>query len=161
LTNLCTHCSLGMSLHDSSQLRTWSFGQLRPVYRALQLPSCAENRVVIKVQHCFQSIIFLVCVPHHLLGVDFMASSISNSLCCLGTLVLNSDKKLSREFSPSNVGRLLTIVSIQRTSLVSLAHLLVDTSYIWFYQFSSASSESDEHALSLHQLKFPSVVGLI
>jgi hypothetical protein len=59
------------------------------------------------------------------------------------------------------VGKLLTDVSIQRTSLVNLAHLLVDTVYILFCQFSSASSKSDEHALSLRQLKFPSVVGLM
>jgi hypothetical protein len=150
LTNICTHCSLGMSLQASSQLCTWSFGQLRPMYHASSLPSCAENCVVIKVRHCVQSVILLLCVPHHLIGVDFMASSIANNLCCVGTLVSNSDKKFSKGFSPSNVGRLLTIVPIQRTSLVSLAHLLVYTSYIWFCQFSSASSKSDEHVLALH-----------
>jgi hypothetical protein len=103
----------------------------------------------------------LLCDPYHLAGVDFRASSIANSLCCIGTLSSKSDKKVSKGFRPSKVGKLLTIVLIQRTSLVSLAHLLVDTSYILFCQFPSASSESDEHALSLLQLKFPSVVGLM
>jgi hypothetical protein len=131
------------------------------VYLASQLPTCVENRVVIKVRHSVQSVILLLCVPYHLSGVAFMTSSIANNLCCVGTLVSNSDKKFSKGFSPSNVGRVLTIVPIQRTSLVSLAHILVDTSYIWFCQFSSASSESDEHVLSLLQLRFLSVVGLI
>jgi hypothetical protein len=104
---------------------------------------------------------FPLCVPHHLAGVAFMASSIANNLFCVGTLVSKSDKKFSKGFSPSNVGKLLTVVSIQRTYLVSLAHLLVETSYIWFCQFSSTSSKSDEHVLLLRQLKVPSTVGLI
>jgi hypothetical protein len=102
-----------------------------------------------------------LCVPHHVVGVAFKASSIANNRCCVGTLSSNYDKKVSKGFRPSNVGKLLTVVSIQCTSLVNIAHILVDTSYILFCQFSSASSESDEHALSLHQLKFPSVVGLM
>jgi hypothetical protein len=102
-----------------------------------------------------------LCVPHHLAGVSFKASSISNNLYCVGTLASNSNKKDSKGFRPLKVGKLLTVVPIQRTSLVNLAHLLVDTSYIFFFQFSSASSESDEHALSLCQLRFPSIVGLI
>jgi hypothetical protein len=150
-----------MFLQASSQLHTWSFGQLRPVYRTSQPSTCAENHVVIKVRHCTQSVMLLLCVPHHLVGVSFRASSITNSLCCIGTLSSKSDKKVSKGFRPSKVGKLLTVVSIQRTSLVSLAHLLVDTSYILFCQFSSASSESDEHTLSLRQLKFPSAVGLM
>jgi hypothetical protein len=161
LMNLCTHCSRGMSLQDSSQLRTWSFGQLQPVYLTSQLPTCAENRVVIKVRHYVQSVILLLCVPHHLVGVSFRVSSIANNLCCVGTLISKSERKASRRFRPSKVGKLLIVVPIQQTSLVSRAHLLVDTSYIWFFQFSSASSESDEHALSLRQLRFPSAVGLI
>jgi hypothetical protein len=59
------------------------------------------------------------------------------------------------------VGKLLVVVLIQRTYLVILEHLLVDTSYILFFQFSNASSEYDEHGLSLHQLRFPSAVGLM
>jgi hypothetical protein len=90
-----------------------------------------------------------LCVPHHLDGVVYKASSIANNLCCIGTVAYNSDKKVSKGFRPSKVGKLLTIVSIQRNSLVNLAHLLVDTSYILFCQFSSAYFESDEHALSL------------
>jgi hypothetical protein len=86
LMNLCTHCSHGMSLQASSQLHTWYFGQLRPVYLTSQLTACAENRVVIKVRHCVQSVILLLCVPHHLAGVAFRASSMANSLCCVGTL---------------------------------------------------------------------------
>jgi hypothetical protein len=105
--------------------------------------------------------IFILYIPHHLAGVVFRASSIVNNLYCVGTLVSKSDRKVSKGFRPSNVGKVLTIVSIQRTSLVNLAHLLVDTSYIWFFQFSNASSESDEHALSLHQLRFPSAEGLM
>jgi hypothetical protein len=102
-----------------------------------------------------------LCVPHHIVGVSFKASSIANNLCCVGTLSSNSDKKVSKGFKPSKVGKLLTVVPIQRTSLVNLAHILVDTSYILFCQFSSASSESDEHALSLRQLRFPSFIGLM
>jgi hypothetical protein len=106
-------------------------------------------------------VVFLLCIPHHLVGVAFMASSISNNIYCVGTLVSKYDRKDSKGFRPSNVGKVLTVVSIQQTSLVNLAHLLVDTSYIWFYQFSNTSSESDEHALSLRQLIFPSAVGLM
>jgi hypothetical protein len=106
-------------------------------------------------------VILLLCVPHHLVGVAFRASSIAKNLCCVGTLASKSDRKASKGFRPSNVGKLLTVVPIQRTSLVNLAHLLVDTSYIWFFQFSSASYESDEHALSLLHLRFPSAVGLM
>jgi len=42
-----------------------------------------------------------------------------------------------------------------------LVHLRVDTSYNRFCQFYNASSESDEQALSLRQLKLPSAVGLM
>jgi hypothetical protein len=90
-----------------------------------------------------------LCVPHHLVGVSFRASSITSNLCCIGTLSSKSDKKVSKGFRPSKVGKLLTVVPIQRTSLVNIEHLLVDTSYILFFQFSSDSSESDEHVLSL------------
>jgi hypothetical protein len=127
----------------------------------LQPSTCVENHVVIKVRHCTQSVMLLLCVPHHLVGVAFNASSITNNLFCIGTLSSKSDKKVTKGFRPSKVGRLLTVVPIHRTSLVNLAHLLVDTSYILFYQFYSASSESDEHALSLRQLRFPSAVGLM
>jgi len=92
--------------------------------------------------------------------VAFKASSIVHNLCCIGTIPSKSDKKVSRGFRPSKVDKLLTVVLIQQTSLVNLAHLLVDTSNILFCQFSSAS-EFDEHVLSLHQLKFPLAVGLI
>jgi hypothetical protein len=102
-----------------------------------------------------------LCVPHHLDGVALKASSIAKNHCCIGTLSSKSDKKVSKGFRPSKVGKLLTVVPIQRTSLVNLAHLLIYTSYILLYQFSSASSESDEHALSLRQIRFPSVVGLM
>jgi hypothetical protein len=102
-----------------------------------------------RVQHCTHSVMFFLCVPHHLVGVAFKASSIANKHFCIGTLSSKSDKKVSDGFRPSKVGKLLTVVSIQRTSPVNIAHLLVDTSYILFFQFSSASFESDEHALSL------------
>jgi hypothetical protein len=131
------------------------------VYRTSQPSTCAENHVFIKVQHCTQYVILFLCSPHHLAGVALRASSITNSLCFIGRLSSNSDKKVSKGFRPSKVGNLLIVLSIQRTYLVSLAHLLVDTSYILFCQFSSASFESDEHALSLHQLKFPSSIGLM
>jgi hypothetical protein len=100
------------------------------VYLTSQLPTCAENRAVIKVQHCVQFVILLLCVPHHLAGVAFRASSIAKNLCCAGTLVSKSERKASRGFRPSKVGKLLIVVPIQRTSLVNRAHLLVDTSYI-------------------------------
>jgi hypothetical protein len=131
------------------------------VYLTSQLSTWAENHTVIKVRHCVQSVMLILCVPHHLVGVSLRASSIANSLYCVGTLASKYDRKASKGFKPSNVGKLLTVVSIQRTSLVNLAHHLVDTSYILFCQFSSASSESDEHALSLRQLRFPSTVGLM
>jgi hypothetical protein len=101
-----------------------------------------------------------LCVPHHLASVSFKASSISNNLYCDDTLSSKYDKKVSKGFRPSKVGKLLTVVSIQRTSLVNLAHLLVDTSYILLYQLSSASSKSDEHALSLRQLRCPLTIGI-
>jgi hypothetical protein len=102
-----------------------------------------------------------LCVPHHLPGVAFKASSIANNLFCVGTLSSKSNKKVSKGFKPSNVGKLLTVVPIQRTSLVNLEHLLVDTSYILFFQLSSDSSESDENAMSLHHLRFPLDIGLM
>jgi hypothetical protein len=105
--------------------------------------------------------LLVLCVPLHLAGVAFRASSIANSLCFVGTLVSKYDRKVSKGFKPSNVGKLLIVVSIHRTSLVNLSHLLVDTSYIRFCHFSNTSSESNEHALSLRQLRFPSVVGLM
>jgi hypothetical protein len=71
------------------------------------------------------------------------------------------DRNDSEGFRPLNVVKLLTIVPIQRASLVNIAHLLIDNSYILFYWFSSSSSESDEHALSLRQLRFPSTIGLM
>jgi hypothetical protein len=103
----------------------------------------------------------VLCVPHHLAGVSFKASSISKKCFCVGTLSSKSNKKVSNGFRPSKVGKLLIVVPIHCTSLVNLAHLLIDTSYILFYQFSSASSESDEHALSLRQLRFPLAIGLM
>jgi hypothetical protein len=159
--NLCTHFSRGMSLQASSQLHTWSFGKIRPMYLTSQLTACVENRVAIKVQHCVQSVMFLLCVPHHLASVDFRASSISNNLCHVGTISSKSTKKDSKGFRPSKVGKLFMVVPTQRTSLVSRAHILVDTSYISFCQFSSDYSESYEHALSVCQLRFPSAVGLM
>jgi hypothetical protein len=81
-----------------------------------------------------------LCVPHHLVGVSFKASSISKKFCCIGTLSSKSNKKVSNRFRPSKVGKLLIVVSIHHTSLDNLAHLLIDTSYILFCQFSSASS---------------------
>jgi hypothetical protein len=53
-----------------------------------------------------------LCVPHHLAGVDFKASSIANNLCFIGILSSKSDKKVSKGFRPSKVGKLLTIVPI-------------------------------------------------
>jgi hypothetical protein len=104
---------------------------------------------------------WFLCIPHHLDGVDFKASSIANKHCYVGTLSSKSDKKFSKGFRPSKVGKLLTVVPIQHTYMVNLAHLLVDTLYILFFQFSIDSSKSDEHALSLRQLKFPYAVGLM
>jgi hypothetical protein len=150
-----------MVLQDSLQLCTWSFGQLRPVYLASQPSNCAENRAVIRVRHCTHSVMLFFCVPHHLSSVSFKVLSISNKHCCVGTLSSNYDKKFCKGFRPSKVCKLLTVVMIQRTSLVNLAHLLVDTSYILFCQFSSASSESDEHAMSLCHTRFPLAIGLM
>jgi hypothetical protein len=130
-------------------------GNFDLVYLTSQPTACAENHVVIKVRHCAQSVILLLCVPHHLAGVAFRASSIANNLCCVGTFSSKSDRKASKGFIPSKVGKLLTVVPIQRTSLVNLAHLLVDTSYIWFCQFSSASSESDEHMIVTSPAQIP------
>jgi hypothetical protein len=104
---------------------------------------------------------FFLCVFHHIDGVSFKASSSANNLYCAGTIPSNSNRNVFKLFKPSNVGRLLTSVPIQRTSLVNLAHLCVETSYIMFSQFSNASSKSDEHALSLRQLRFPSAIGLM
>jgi hypothetical protein len=130
LMNLCTHCYLGTSLQASSQLCMWSFGHLQPVYLTSKLPTCVESYTVIRVRHFVQFVMFPLCVPHHFSSVDFMASSIANGLYYVGTLVSNFDKKFFKGFIPSNVRRLLIVVPIQRTSLVSLAHILVDTSYI-------------------------------
>jgi hypothetical protein len=77
-------------------------------------------------------VILILCIHHHLVGVAFKASSIENNLSCVGTLYSKSDRKDSNGFRPSNVGKLLIVVPIHRTSLVNLAHLLVETSYIWF-----------------------------
>jgi hypothetical protein len=104
---------------------------------------------------------FFLCVPHHLGGVAFKASSSANNLYCTGTIHSNSNRNVSKLFKTSNVGILLTYVPIQQTTLVNLEHLRVETSYIMFCQFSNASFESDEHAISLHQIIFPFVVGLI
>jgi hypothetical protein len=82
------------------------------VYLSLQPSTCVENCVVIKVRHRIQSVMFSLCVPHHLAGVDFRASSIANNICCIGTLSSKSDKKASKGFRPSKVGKLLTVVSI-------------------------------------------------
>ena len=112
LMNLCTHYSWGMLLQDCSELLKWSFGHLWPVYQTLQPSTCAENRDFIKVRHCNQSIMLLLCAPHHLAGVSLRTSSITNSLCCIGTLSSKSDKKVSKGFRPSKVGKLLTVVSI-------------------------------------------------
>jgi hypothetical protein len=128
----------------------FTHGPLGSLYQTSQTSTCVEKHTVIKVRHCTQSLMLLLCAPHHLAGVSLRASSIANSLCCIGTLSSKSDKKVSKGFRPSKVGKLLTVVPIQRTSLVSLAHLLVDNSYILFCQFSSSYSESDEHTLSLH-----------
>ena len=73
-----------------------------------------------------------LCVPHHLAGVAFKASSIANKCCCIGTLSSKSDKNVYKGLRPSKVGKFLTVVPIQHTSLVNIAHLLVDTSYILF-----------------------------
>jgi hypothetical protein len=83
------------------------------MYRTLQPSTCAENRAVIRVGHCTHSVMLFLCVPHHLVGVSFKASSISNNLCCVGTLSSKSDKKVSKGFRPSKVGKLLTVVLIQ------------------------------------------------
>jgi hypothetical protein len=83
------------------------------VYLSSQLSTWAENRAVIKVQHCVQSIMLILCVPHHLSGVALRASSIANSLCCVGTLASKSYRKASKGFRPSNVSKLLTVVPIQ------------------------------------------------
>jgi hypothetical protein len=131
------------------------------MFQTSQPSSWSENRIVNKVRHCTHSAMFFLCVPHHLAGVAFKASYSANILCCTGTSLSNSTRNFSKLIKASNVGILLTYVPIQRTTLVNLAHLRVETSYIMFYQFSNASSKSDEHALSLHQLRFPSVVGLI
>jgi hypothetical protein len=131
------------------------------VYQTSQPSTWSKKCIVNKVQHCTHSVMFFLCVPHHLAIIPFKASSSANNLYCTSTIPSNSNRNVSKLFKPSNVGRLLTFVPIQRTTLVNLAHLYVETSYIMFCQFSNASSESDEHALSLHQLRFPSVVGLI
>jgi hypothetical protein len=104
---------------------------------------------------------FFLYVSHHLVGVAFKDSSSANKLYCIGTINSNSNRNVFKLFKPSNVGILLTYVPIQLTTLVNLAHLRIENSYIMFCKFSNASYESNEHALSLHQLRFPSVVGLI
>ena len=159
--NLCTHFSLGTLLQDSSQLHTWSLSKLWPVYRTSQPSTWSKNRTVNKVRHCTHSTMFFLCVPHHLVGVAFNASSSANIFYCTGTILSNLARNVSKWFKPSNVGTLLTSVPIQRTALFNLAHHHVETSYIVFCQFPNASSKSDKHALSLHQLRFPSDVGLM
>ena len=159
--NLCTHCSLGMFLQVSSQLCTCSLGKLWPLYRTSQPSTWSKKRTVNKVRHCTHSAMFFLCVPHHVVGVAFKDSSSANNLYCTGAIPSNSTRNVSKWFKPSNFERLITFVPIQQTTLVNLAHRRVETSYIMFCQFSNASSESYEHALSLHQLRFPSVVGLM
>jgi hypothetical protein len=83
------------------------------VYLASHPSTCAENRVVIKVQHCTQSVLLLLWVSHHIVGVALRASSIANSPYCVGTLASKYDSKASKGFRPSNVGKLLTVVQIQ------------------------------------------------
>jgi hypothetical protein len=73
------------------------------MYLTSQLTTCVENRVVIKVQHCVQSMMFLLCIPHHLVGVTCRVSSIANNLCCVGTISSKSVKKDSKGFKPSKV----------------------------------------------------------
>jgi hypothetical protein len=68
--------------------------------------------MVMRVRHCTHSVMLFLCIPHHLAGVAFKASSIVNKRCCIGTLYSKSDKKVSNEFRPSKVGKLLTVVSI-------------------------------------------------
>jgi hypothetical protein len=75
------------------------------MYLTSHLSACAENCVVIKVRHCTQSVILLLCVTHDLDGVDFKGSSIANNICCVDTLVSKSYKKVSKGFRPSKVGR--------------------------------------------------------
>jgi hypothetical protein len=53
-----------------------------------------------------------LCVPHHLDGVYFKASSIANKHFCIGTLSSKFDKKVSKGFRQSKVGKLLIVVSI-------------------------------------------------
>ncbi len=102
-----------------------------------------------------------LCSPHHQAGVSFRALSNANNLCGAGTTPSISTRKVSKSFNPSKIGRVLTYVPIQWTKFIYLTHFHVYTSYNLFYQFSSASSKFDEHALSLFQFKLPSVVGLI
>jgi hypothetical protein len=120
------------------------------MYLTSQFSTWVENCVVIKVRHCVKSVMLILCVPRHLVGVTFRASSIANNVCCVGTFASKSDRKASKGFRPSNVGKLLIVLLIQRTSLVNLAHHIVDTSYILLCQFFGASSESYEHSISLH-----------
>jgi hypothetical protein len=68
--------------------------------------------MVIRVRHCTHSVMLFLCVPHHLSSVSFKASSIDNKHCCVGTLSSKSDKKVSKGFRPSKVGKLQTFVPI-------------------------------------------------
>jgi hypothetical protein len=74
------------------------------VYQTSQPSTFAQNRVVIKARHCIQSVMLFLCVPDHLVGVVFRASSIASNIFCVGTTSSKSEKKVSKGFRPSKVG---------------------------------------------------------
>ena len=132
-----------------------------PIYFLSEQMISSPNMISFSLLHYGHSEIDCLCVPHHLAGVSFNTWSKAYNRCDYVSFSSNYSKKDARLGNPSYVGSTLASAPTLRTILVILAHLRMETSCNLFYQFSRASSESDVHEITLCQLSFPSVVGLI
>ena len=112
------------------------------------------NRTYINLRHNDYPVIYLLCVAHQHVGLAFKASSNPNSLYESETLSSKSARNSGKSYNPLYVNNSTAFVATRRSNWVILLHFQIDTSCIWFYQFSKASSESEDVELELCQPNF-------
>jgi hypothetical protein len=156
------HSSGGVIFHNALHFSKCSTGAPCPSYFCCWLLLCfAPNLMHSNHLHWYQSLIFSLCAPHHLVGVSLSEMSRDKNLWMSNTsssyLIRNSSKSLI----PWKLGGSLISIPTHLTAWSIHAHLLVETSCRHYCQFSRPVSKSEAHDVILLHLSTPSTIGLM
>ena len=107
-TNKCTHSSLDLSFHASSQFRICEAGPDTPSYNDSIPPILAPNLISSSLRQVSQVVMFCWCAVHHLPSVALNTTTRCWSLSEHGSCASYSWTKTLTSDKPSKIGSVLT-----------------------------------------------------